>query len=546
MKRQVHSPEARFHVGMVPLRAFAPLLLAVGLWPVVGAGLVAQGGPAPAGGVDRGGVAEISEPRLEVWLEQAEDLLDGEDPIGALTVFRQIHGLGFGERSSPRVLVGTGRSHLLLGRPGVALDYADAALAIAPTDGDAWSLRVRALLRARRFDEALTEARTALGRVGPDDPAALAALASAMFRNRMNDDAASLYREVLRLEPDHPEAHLRLGSGLTPPRAAPRLPELERAVAAERLGDLAGAQRHLRAALRADAEHPIAHRLLGEVLFARAADEGLVGTSAEFAALRDALPDPEVDEEALTNFLPDYADLSAAEQRAVRRAVAPFRQHLGRLLVLRARHDLLGRLERTTDDPARASLRGRRTFDGRVWDDVRGVGGMRAATGVEALDEALAHGFDTLAHEIAHQVHFYGFDRRVRVRISKLYKQAQENGRFLDYYAASNDAEYFAQGVEAFVSYGKRPTREATHGHTRFELMRRDPELHALIDELVDFDPLDDPRTALPLLRAALDVAIRCGRPEDAVTAARLMPRGREAEAALERARYAELTATCW
>ena len=38
---------------------------------------------------------------------------------------------------------------------------------------------------------------------------------------------------------------------------------------------------------------------------------------------------------------------------------------------------LLDEVERTTDAGSRRSLKGKRTFDGRIWDDVRGIGGLR-------------------------------------------------------------------------------------------------------------------------------------------------------------------------
>jgi hypothetical protein len=161
-----------------------------------------------------------------------------------------------------------------------------------------------------------------------------------------------------------------------------------------------------------------------------------------------------------------------------------------------------------------------------VWDDVRGIGGLQAATGIEALDEAAQAGFDTLAHELAHQVHYYAFGPRERARIRALYTAARAHGRCLDYYAASNEAEYFAQGVEAFSSFGKRPGCETTHGHTRFELRRTDPELYDLVAELVDRDPLRDERRRQPLLVAAIEVALRCGRAEDALTAAEQLASG--------------------
>ena len=117
--------------------------------------------------------------------------------------------------------------------------------------------------------------------------------------------------------------------------------------------------------------------------------------------------------------------------------------------------------------------------------------------------------------------------------------------RCLDYYAASNEAEYFGQGVEAFVSLAKRPANETTHGHTRFELKRVDPDLHDFIADLVSFDPLADPTARGPLLEAAVAVAIRCGRPEDAIVAAEWLPAGPARARLLAAARRAEAELRC-
>src|SRR5690606_29369152 len=145
-----------------------------------------------------------------------------------------------------------------------------------------------------------------------------------------------------------------------------------------------------------------------------------------FVRLRAAWPDPEIDEAVAAQFLPAWRHLSPERRAAARRALALFHRRLPRLLALGGCHDLLDELERTTDAPARASLRGRRTFAGGVWAAVRGMGGLRAATGIESLDEALQFGFDTLAHELAHQAHLYAFSPAQRRRVRELYLAARE------------------------------------------------------------------------------------------------------------------------
>ena len=88
------------------------------------------------------------------------------------------------------------------------------------------------------------------------------------------------------------------------------------------------------------------------------------------------------------------------------------------------------------------------------------------------------------------------------------------------------EAEYFAQGVEAFASLAKRPGCESTHCHTRFELFRKDPALHEFIRKVVDVDVLANSSAREGLLEAAAEVALRCGRREDAEVAVEWMAPG--------------------
>jgi tetratricopeptide (TPR) repeat protein len=493
--------------------------------------------PAPASDPGRG-ILAADAAALAV---RGEELLRREDPVAALATFRALLDL---EPGAADALVGLGRAELLLGRPRRALDAADRALARAPGDDAATALRIRALLRDRRFEVALGVSTKAFDS-GDAGLETLAAHASALFRMQRNEEAAAVYREVVARDPDHAEAHLRLGSGLTAPRPAPVGPALEAAIQRLRAGDLDAARTALHEALRADPGHPIAHRLLGETLFASVARRSLASVAEEFARVAALLPEARVEPGLAAAFVPDWPDLVGPRRQVVDRALALFGSRLATLIRKGGSHDLLGEDERTTDAVSRVSLRGRRTFDGRVWDDVRGIGGLRAATGIEALDEAADFGFDTLVHEIAHQVHLHGLEKRsIQVRIRELYQRALDEGRCLDYYAATNYAEYFGQGVEAFACLVKRPSREATHGHTRFELLRVDPALHALIAELVDVDPLRedaDPVRRRALLEACAAAALRVGRTEDARTAAGLLPAGPDrdrlyrATAALER-----------
>lgn len=475
-------------------------------------------------------------------LRTGQGLLDAEDPAAAWQAFRRSAALG---ADPAAVGLGLGAAHLMLGQSAFALAWAEAALRRDPRSQAAMALAVRARIRDRRFDEAVESAEAYLAAAPAPGAELRAARASALFRVQRTDAAAAAYLTVLAVDPLHAEAHLRLGSGLLGPSEAPIRPELVAAAGSLARGDRQGAIASLGAALAADPGHPVAHRLLGETLFAQKAAAAMAANDAAFAALAAASFLPPVDAAVVAEFVPGHAGLAPSRRRVVDRTAALFARHLPKLVAIGGRHDLLVELDRTTDAEARANLRGKRTFDGRFWDDVRGVGGVHAATGIEALDEAASFGFDTFAHEVAHQVHYYAFTPPQRARLRALYRAAVGAGRCLDYYAATNEAEYFGQGVEAFVSLGKRPGAETTHGHTRFELRRVDPDLHDFIAGLVTWDPLVDAARREPLLAAAVAVALRIGRPEDAVVAAGMLAPGPERDRWLAVAERAALAQRC-
>jgi tetratricopeptide (TPR) repeat protein len=470
--------------------------------------------------------------------------LDREDPLLAWRTYREVL------QKNPDVVdgfVGLGRTHLMLSHPCTSLAYARVALAASELRQDAMALSVRAQIRARKFEDAALAAAAFVARITAPESDLLAAQASALFRIQHTDEAAAAYRCVLQLDPDCPEAHLRLGSGLTAPCTVARDRLVEQAVALLRQGQLETGIQMLRETLGRNDSNPIAHRLLGEALFQRRMRNSMASQDPAFRRLSLLLTAGLTPERGLVvAFIPAYSELAGERRRVVDSALGLFMSRLPRLIALGARHDLMLETERTTDADSRASLRGTRTFDGRVWDDVRGIGGLQAATGIEALDEAAQFGFDTLVHEIAHQVHYYALSQRDRIKIRALYTAARQASRCIDYYAATNEAEYFGQGVEAFASLGKRPGGETTHGHTRFELQRVDPALHDFIAAIVDRDPLRNPELREGVLLAAIEVALRCGRAEDALVASRMLAAGPLQDECLLRTQVAVRDGTAW
>ncbi len=442
------------------------------------------------------------------------------DPVAARHAF-----LAASTRKETRLeaLLGLARCELMLQEPRRALTLAREALSLAPGEGRAMALEVRALLDLGRPGEALDRSSRALELLGRAAPASLLeARGAALFRAGQVREAARSYEASLLREPDLVEAHLRLGTGLLPPSGGAHPADLFPGLGAFRRGGLDRAIALFRKSWRAAPADPVCHRLLGEALLERDRRRLFLLRHPIFRKIRALLPDPGPGRLPLERLFPGYRGLSPARRTVVDRVARAWARYIPRLAALGARHDLLSPLESATKSEDRASLRGRRTADGRFWDEVRGVGGFHAATGVEALDEASLFGFDTLAHEVTHQVHLFAMNGEERRELERLYRKARREGRCLDYYAATCVEEYAAQGFEAFLSLAKIPGSKRTHGHTRFELLRVDPGLERFFRRHTAWSPLEG-KNRRALLEAAAEWALLSGRFDDTLTAVALM-----------------------
>lgn len=188
--------------------------------------------------------------------------------------------------------------------------------------------------------------------------------------------------------------------------------------------------------------------------------------------------------EGIADIFIHYNSLTDIEKQVIEHSVCPLAAYLKELKNRGGKHHLLAIDHRLSDVSGYEILDNRTTIDGRYYASVRGVGGLVTVSGVEYLDVALRGGFNTIAHEFAHQIHTAVLPPDVVDQIKHLYQQAVVEGRVLDYYAAFNEWEYFAQGYEAYVSDFKRPNAGVTARHTKQELRQQDPALYALIERL--------------------------------------------------------------
>jgi Flp pilus assembly protein TadD len=393
----------------------------------------------------------------------------------------------------PRARAGLAEVLLLGGRAAEALREAELAIAgqagRAELSGRPWRARALALVELRRYDLAVRAARRAVA-ISPDDPRCLEALASAEFRSGSMEAARAAYEQAVGLDPRTEEANLRLGNGFACEACERPWREdcaegnaFRAAVRAWEDGRLAEAEDRF-LALAHQRPEAYKYRLgvgLLRVAIRRRNEHRLGGDPTP---LYRRLPGPAF--EGIERVVLGYASLGPLESHVVRVAVAPARSLWPALVTSGATHEVISLEADLTDAEERRSLSGQRTFDGRLYGHLRGVGGPQGATGAEKLREAAELGFNTFAHEFGHQVHRKGLDADQQREVDGLYAAAIAEGRTLDYYAASNVDEYFAQGYEAFVSPVKRGCLAETARHTRDELATKDPALMGFLLRVLD------------------------------------------------------------
>ncbi|HEX3150430.1 MAG TPA: hypothetical protein VHR66_20295 [Gemmataceae bacterium] len=140
--------------------------------------------------------------------------------------------------------------------------------------------------------------------------------------------------------------------------------------------------------------------------------------------------------------------------------------------------------EMTTDVPEQRHMKNDTKTN---WDTrARGLGGRLSSCGEENLLNLKGDGYrqeNILVHEFNHAIHQYGLkdvDPKFDGRLRQAYRKAMDKGLWKDTYVATNPAEYWAEGVQAYFDC-MRPQFGA---NTREKLKEYDPDLFALADEV--------------------------------------------------------------
>lgn len=196
----------------------------------------------------------------------------------------------------------------------------------------------------------------------------------------------------------------------------------------------------------------------------------------------------------LTSYVVNWLSLSETSKERVKYSLRYFAPYIDELYNFGGRVYIKQAYELLSEAPDLGNLRdvrinsGTYVLDNRLWDDVRGLGGHDMV--VSDLGETRGAPFgayNLAAHEVAHQFHQLANDS-VSSCIARLYEAAKLRGLFPDPYAASNDHEYFAQGVVYFLIPKDAPQR---FGLNVEWLVENDPDLYQLLKNIANASTID-------------------------------------------------------
>lgn len=146
--------------------------------------------------------------------------------------------------------------------------------------------------------------------------------------------------------------------------------------------------------------------------------------------------------------------------------------------------------EMTTQVPEHRDLKPSRYWDRRA----RGLGATPQRPAVSCGEENLLcypgdpyAAENILVHEFAHAIHHMALDaidKEFDARLDAVFKEAMKEELWKGKYAASNRAEYWAEGVQSWFGTNRPPDHDHNHVDTRKELEEYDPRLAKLIADV--------------------------------------------------------------
>lgn len=356
----------------------------------------------------------------------------------------------------------------------------------------------------REFDASLAKLEQGIAAERTAD--GLSALADTLIRLGRTEDAIAAAESAVALNRHHEAAHYLLGNGYVRENYtqlaarlgegfAPLMADVRRASGAFEKGDFDAALSISLAVLQRCPQlgraHAIAAKALESQRFA------IDVHRADYERRFKALPMPVVP--GIERYVLNWKDLSPRHKKRVALSVAPWKAFIPVLVEGGATHFIKPMWMRLSETPEAHALKDARIdYDSRLWDDVRGMGGHFTVTGIEDVERSIFDRYNTVLHELTHQVHGVLTADQAR-GIESLYQQAKARDAkthdgFLSRYAGGSVWEYFAEGANAEAS----PRRDVFDGReiVRERLIDLDPALRVAIQR---FYAQRDTRASLPV-----------------------------------------------
>jgi len=399
-------------------------------------------------------------------------------------------------------------------------------LAKAPKDkADALRSLGQLAYQQRDFDGSLRYLEDSLKAQRTAD--ALEALNETLIRLGRTEEAITAAEEAVQLNPYHEQAHYQLGNGYTrrnyTQMAAQEGTKFEAAMKLVRSasdafeqGRFEAARDDCFAALQLIPDLGRAHAILARTLEGQRFKIDV--HRADYERRFTAAPMPRI--EAIERYVSNWHSLTPRHQKRVALSLAPWKAYIpvlaegGATLYIKPMYMLLSQV------PNQQSLKDLRIdYDSRLWDDVRGAGGFHTVTGVEDVERTIFDRYNTVLHELSHQVQGVlpaDKDRRIEALYQKAKaRDSQEHMAFLSRYAGGSVWEYFAEGANSADT--PRRDRYDPREIVRERLVAMDPELLALVTEMF---AEKDVSASLPVaLAGGGDQQLSIGKPAAALAA---------------------------
>jgi tetratricopeptide (TPR) repeat protein len=372
------------------------------------------------------------------------------------------------EAADDRLLESVALTLIRLGRVGEAIEAADLAVEIDPfneraqyTLGNGYSR-----LNYTELEAAYPEAFP-----GPAEELLLAEMDSTLAAGD-REHALDRLLEMVRTHPELTDVHVRLGS------------------LAFEDGDFDAALSHFRAGLRACPGNGRARNGISKALEAKKLGIDVHREDYEKSFADTCWPDVP----GIEDFVLNWRYLSDRHKKRVALSIEPWRQFIPVLIESGSNYYIKPLYQRLSDCPGLETLKDQRIdYDSRLWDDVRGCGGYSTVTGIEDVERTVLNRYNTVLHELTHQVHYVLTTEENRA-VQDLYRRAKERDKdgedvFLSRYQGSSVWEYLAEGANSLMT----PRRDDydTKEIVRERLLEMDPELADLVGELMSVTDME-------------------------------------------------------